>query len=106
VSVKENVPSLANTRFVNTVHVEKGLDMSAQLRILKELRCLEHPWLATKKLSRNTADTIRRHLQSLRAIQPPVRFDPWLTGFEPVLPSDYDRLAREIEIARGFGQRR
>jgi hypothetical protein len=45
-------------------------------------------------------------LQCLRAIQLPVRFDLWLTGFEPVLPSDYDRLAREIEIARGFGQPR
>jgi hypothetical protein len=68
VSVKENVPSLAKTLSVNTVHVENGLEMSVQLQILKELRCPEHPWLATKKLGRNTADTICRHLQSLRAI--------------------------------------
>jgi ABC-type phosphate/phosphonate transport system substrate-binding protein len=77
--------------------------LGAQLKILKELSCPEYPWVATKKLSRKMAKTIGPHLKSLHTIQVPMRFEPWLTGFEPVLPSDYDRLAREIEIAGGFG---
>jgi ABC-type phosphate/phosphonate transport system substrate-binding protein len=88
----------------NWEDLDNARKLGARLKILKELRCPKHPWLATKKLDRKTADTIRRHLQSLPAIQAPMRFDPWLTGFEPVLPSDYDGLARDIEIAGGFAQ--
>jgi hypothetical protein len=35
-----------------------------------------------------------------------MRFDPWLTRFEAVQPSDYNQLARDIETAREFGQPR
>ena len=80
--------------------------LGANLKVLKELRCPQHPWLATKKLDRKVAETLRRHLRSLPTIQAPMRFDPWLIKFEAVQPSDYDQLARDIEAARGFGQPR
>jgi len=90
----------------NLEDLSNAAKLGAKLKVLKELRCPQHPWLATKKLGRKTGDTIRRYLLSLPTIQAPMRFDPWFTGFEPVLPSDYDGLAQDIETARAFDQRR
>ena len=90
----------------NLEDLSNAAKLGAKLKVLKDLRCPQHPWLATKKLGRKTGDTIRRYLLSLPTIQAPMRFDPWFTGFEPVLPSDYDGLAQDIETARAFDQRR
>lgn len=90
----------------NWEDLNNALKLGVPIKILKGLRCPEQPWVATKRLGRKTADVLRRHLLSLPAIQAPPRFDPWLTGFEPVLPSDYDLLAADIETARAFTQPR
>jgi hypothetical protein len=50
----------------NWEDLDNARKLGAQLKILKELRCPKHAWLATKKLDRKTADTIRRHLQPER----------------------------------------
>jgi serine/threonine protein kinase/ABC-type phosphate/phosphonate transport system substrate-binding protein len=92
--------------FVNATNLSARLNLGAPLAILREMNCPNHPWLATKKLDRRTADTITKRLLSFREAGASLPFDPNLTGFDPARPTDYDALEREMGRADEFNRPR
>jgi phosphonate transport system substrate-binding protein len=73
-----------------------------QFRILEELPCPSPPWITTTNLNPKIASAIQEHLLSLRDSNVLMAVDYRLKGFQPVQPSDYDDLKRQIEMARQF----
>jgi len=73
-----------------------------RLRMLKEFRSPNWPWVVTPKLDPSIAAGIREHLMALRDPDTLAAVDPQLTGFAPAQPSDYDALERQIEQSKQF----
>ena len=74
----------------------------ASFKLLHELNCPNYPWLAGKNLDPKVAETIRKRFLSRRDSDALAPFDPKLTRFESVRPSDYDALEKQMEKAKLF----
>jgi ABC-type phosphate/phosphonate transport system substrate-binding protein len=99
----DNVPILlkALEKYSDTIQLGR-----TNLVFLKPLQCPSPPWLTTTSLNSQTANTIATLLQFFHKSGIVIPFDPKLTGFESVLPSDYDMLARDIQAAGEFDRPR
>jgi phosphonate transport system substrate-binding protein len=80
--------------------VADAIQAGARLRVLQELPSPPIVWLVANRLDQRIVETIKEALLSLRDSNVLAALDYRLTGFEPVRPSDYDELERQIKKAQ------